>query len=665
MIYRALQEERAQVFDPLRPRDPSLARLFGMGQTRAGVTVNDETALSSTALFAGVRFISENMASVPLKIYRYDDRSKVTLRSDPRWYMLQSSANPEQTAMEFREMMWGFEVLCGNAYAEIVEAGDGIARELWPITPWRVRVERVNGALVYHVRSPMGGERTLPAERVIHLRGFSRDGVLGVDVVEKMAQAIGIVLAAEEAAARFYGSGTQMAGVLEVPGALSEPAYERLKLTHRKLHAGVENWNRMAILEEGTKFHQLSTDPDKAQLIETRKFSISEVARILNLPPHVLKDLERSTFSNIEHQGQELVTYSFRPRAVRLEQVLEKRLLLPSERPTHFIRHNLDGFLRGDMQSRYNSYAIGRQWGWLSANDVREKEDWNPIDDGGDIYMAPINMLPADQFASAGLPDRTTGDEGRATPPIESREARNARGVLLRKRMEAAWRRTFRQRFDGLIRREAAQIRRAIKRAKDGGGFDEFRLWMQEFFRDNANYTAQDVKPMFAGFAQALYATAAEEVGGDTEADLDRWVEGYAERFGVEEAERSQGQLVSLIDNVGDFDEAVGVMEERLSEWEVTRAEKVADWEANNLGNRISILAWGAAGITTKRWWTNSGACPICQQMSGRLVSISAPFLSAGGVVDPDDGETAPLQIERNYAAPPLHRGCACSVVPG
>jgi HK97 family phage portal protein len=677
-VYTQLAERRATVINPLHPRDPALVRMFGGSDTISGVVVTDETALSSTALFAGVRFISENMASVPLKIYKRDARGKTPLRDDRRWWLLQSSPNDEQTAMELREMTIGFVVTTGNGYVEIVEGPDGIAESLWPIVPWRVRVARnPEGTLYYVVRRTDNTEVTVPAERMLHFRGFSRNGVFGVDVIDQMRESIGATLAADRAAQTFYGNGAMPSGILHTDNPLSDQAWARLKAERDKMHGGVANWHRLAILEEGLKWQQLTTDPEKSQLIETRKFQVAEVARILNLPPHVLKDLERTTFSNIEHQGLELVTYTFRAWAVRIEQVLEKRLLLPEERATHLILHNLDGFLRGDMASRYNSYAIGRTWGWLSANDVLEREDENGIGPDGDVYMAPINMLPADQFKTAGL-------GAKQAPPVEpddapdateeenakrQREARSARGALLRKRTEAAFAPMFQQRIQHLINRETNAVRRALKKADS---LDDFTAWLTTFYEENAAFVATEIRPAFASFAATIFELASDEVGNNEQnaranppkSPLDEWLAKYSDGYGRQESGSSRRQLADLVAKSVALDDARSAVEERLGAWDSSRASRESRREVVDLGSAVAVLAFRFAGRTLKSWYANADACPLCTSMNGRVVGIDAPFIGKGDQIEGAEGQ-APLSIDRMVGHPGLHGGCDCTVVAG
>lgn len=676
-IYSTLvSEKRSAVYDPIHPRDPALVRLFGGSRnSAAGVRVDDQTALSSTAMFAGVRFIAENMATVPLKLYRRDGRGKVALREDPRWALLQQRPNPEQTAVEFKEMLIGHVATIGNGYAEIVEGRGGIAEELWPLVPWRVRLARSqSGALNYLIRRPGDDkEAALPPERVLHFRGFSRTGLLGIDVIEQLKEAIGITLAADQAAAAFYGHGAQPSGYLKTDAALSDKAWNRLKDQRDRMHAGVENWHRLAMLEEGVTFQQISTDPEKSQLIQTRKFQIEEVARILNLPPHVLKSLERSTNNNIEHQGLELVTYTLRPWAVRLEQVYEARLLLPRERGTHLIRHNLGGFLRGDLAAQASYFSTARQWGWMSANDVRESLDENGIGPAGDIYLVPINMIPADMAGeTVGGDDPPAGGMGgdpAAVPPARGvgqgeRELRAARSALSRKRVEASWRPVYQQRMDGWIRREANAIRRAWERASKGGGVQEFLAWMDGFYEETQAFLSEESRPMFFGLATQIYRMALEEIGADDdESDLADWSRTAGDVYAERSVESSQGQLILLLRGSGGaFADTREVVEERLGGWEESRAGRHALRETVGVAASAAIAAWAAAGVLRKVWHTIGKSCPLCTSMHGRTASITSPFLAKGDEVAAEG--VSPLRIERFIKHPQLHGGCDCTVIP-
>ena len=382
----------------LNELDEIMDRAIGGRPTAAGVPVSDQSALTLTAVFCAVRLLSETISSLPLFILQSQpngDRQR--LPTHPLYPVLHSQANPEQTAMEFRETLQGHLELRGNAYAEIVQDGGGRVRELWPLHPDRVRPVRLeSGALVYEVRPPKSASLiTLSADRMLHLRGFGSNGITGYSTIALMAESVGLGLGAQEYAARFFGNDGSPGGVLETEKKLSDSAHSRLKESWNLQHGGLSNRHRMAILEEGLKWHQVGVTPEDAQIIETRKFTVTEVARMFNVPPHKLKDLERSTFSNVEHQAIEYVVDAIRPRCVRWEQRLMSSLLSPQDRANGiFIEHQVDGLLRGDFKTRMDGYAVGRNGGWLSANDIRRLENWNKIENG-DIYLQPVNYVEA------------------------------------------------------------------------------------------------------------------------------------------------------------------------------------------------------------------------------------------------------------------------------
>lgn len=387
------------------PRDPAdfLVDMFAGTRSASGVRVGESSAMSWTALAAGIRFLAETLASLPVHVYERsgDGRTKRKLPpGHPLVRLLTDEPNPEMTPFELFELMQTHVVLWGNGYAQIVFDGGGRPIELWPLNPDRVQVDRDSrGRLIYRVSQPatdlggVSGSAVLPAEEVLHVRGFSRYGLLGERISQVHREAIGLGLATEEYGVRFFGQGLSAGGVLEHPGTLSEEAQTRLRKAKENQVGGLSNAHRLLILEEGMKWSQTTVDPQKAQFLELRRFQVSEASRILRLPPHVLYDLERATFSNIEHQGIELVTYTMLPWVVRWEQRLEKHLISVKMRNQQFVKFNVSALLRGDTKSRYEAYAIAREKGWLSVNDIREFEDMNPVE-GGDTYLEPMNMRP-------------------------------------------------------------------------------------------------------------------------------------------------------------------------------------------------------------------------------------------------------------------------------
>lgn len=388
------------VTGPSYPSNPAswLVNMFSGGATATGLRVGETNAMSWTPLATGIRFLAESMASLPLHVYRRIERGKEFVESHPITRLV-TAPNPEMTWFEFVELMQTHIVLWGNGYAQIVWNALGEPIELWPLNPDRVQLKRTPRGIMYQISLPsdglgsLGGMVTLPADEVLHIRGFSRWGILGEQIASVHREAIGLGLATEEFAARFFGNGPNASGFLSHPGELSEDARNRLAKSIDAQVGGLSQAHRTLILEEGIEWKQTIVDPQKAQFLELRQFQVTEASRILRIPPHLLYDLNRATFTNIEHQGREVVTYTLLSWVRRWEGRLNKLLISDKMKNTFYTKFSLDAFLRGDTQTRYAAYASARQQGWLSVNDIRELEDMNPVEDG-DGYLQPVNMVP-------------------------------------------------------------------------------------------------------------------------------------------------------------------------------------------------------------------------------------------------------------------------------
>lgn len=369
-----------------------IAMLTGGSRAASGASVTAENAMTFTAVLACVRVLSESVASLPLIVYRRDpDGGKSRATDHPLYPVLHDAPNPEMTSVQWRETAMVHLCLWGNSYNEIVFDGAGRVRELWPLSPSGMTVKRINGQLVYEHREGSAQPIQYPASSILHICGLSMNGLVGMSPIAIARDAIGLGMTLNEYGARTFANGARPSGVLEHPGQLGDEAYKRLKESFEAEYAGAGNAGKTLLLEEGTKFNPQSFPPEDAQFLQSRKFQIEEVARIFRVPLHKIGSLEHATFSNIEHQSLEFVVDSLRPYLVRWEQAISAKLLNPRERAQYFSEHLVDGLLRGDIQSRYAAYAIARQWGWINVNEIRSRENMNPID-GGDAYLEPLNM---------------------------------------------------------------------------------------------------------------------------------------------------------------------------------------------------------------------------------------------------------------------------------
>lgn len=382
------------------PKDPVLAEWFGgRSNTSAGVSVTPDSALRMSAVFACVRILSSTVASLPLHIYQYMDNGGRRRAKDHSLYdLLHNLPNKWQTSYEWRQLQAVHLLLRGNAYSYIVP-GRRAVDQLIPLHPDRVTPFKApDGTVAYEYVQDNGERKVLLGQEVHHLRGISLDGITGISPIEFNRETLGMTLAAEQFGASYFGNGTVIGGVLEHPNRLGDEAYARLKKSWADRHQGPQDAHKPAILEEGMKWVPLGVPPDQAQFLETRKFQISEIARIFGVPPHMLADVDKSTSwgSGIEEQGIGFVRYVLRPWLILWEQAISRDLLSETDRRDYYAEFNVDALLRGDSAARAEYYKAGINDGWLTRNEVRIKENENPID-GLDEPLQPLNMTAVGQ----------------------------------------------------------------------------------------------------------------------------------------------------------------------------------------------------------------------------------------------------------------------------
>lgn len=629
--------------------------------TASGVSVTADNALRYAAVLACVRVLAETVASLPLITYERDgEGSKMRADNFYLYRLLHDAPNEMLTSFEFRELLQTHLLLWGNAYAEIDFNGRGQTRALWPLRPDKMlEVRGGDDGLEYVYVRPDHKIEVLPGYRVLHLRGLGTNGLTGISPIGLARQAIGLGIAAEEYGARFFGNDARPGGVLQHPGRLGDEAFTRLRESWESRHQGLSRSHRMAILEEGMTFEEIGIPPEDAQFLETRKFQVAEIARIYRVPPHMIGDLERATFSNIEHQSLEFVIHSIRPWLVRWEQTLQERLLTSRERSRYFVEFLVDGLLRGDTQSRYQAYAVGRQNGWLSANDIRRLENMNPVENG-DLYLVPLNMIPVDQAATPPTPL----EGGRAASPSLRGDKRELRTVAGRQRLIGVHFSVFEDVAGRVLRREANDVGNAARRLLSKRTVPDFVAWLDEFYEDHKQFTMRQWLATLFSFAALIAGDVGEEI--DYELDEDRlagFVRAYAERLGERQAARSRARLDAILEELGE--DALPEIERTLENWRETRPAGVANEETVRSGNAIAKLVYGAAGIRALRWVTaGSDTCPYCSRLDGVVVDIQQPFLPAG-VPFAEDAPDGALVPSRDIGHPPAHRGCDCMIIAG
>lgn len=392
---------------------------FLFGPSTSGKNVNEFTAMQTTAVYACVRILSETLAALPLQLYRYTPGGKERVYDHPLYHLLHDEPNPEMTSFIFRETLMSHLLIWGNAYAQIIRDRLGRVQGLYPLRPDKMTVCRDESGQIYYIYTKTSdenpaikpyGQVPLRKDEVLHIPGLGFDGLVGYSPIAMARNAVGMTMACEEYGASFFANGASPSGVLEHPGVLKDPA--KIRDSWNAVYQGSANAHKVAVLEEGMKYQQIGIPPEEAQFLETRKFQLNEIARLYRIPPHMIGDLEKSSFNNIEQQSMEFVKYTLDPWVIRWEQAMQKALFLPEEKKQYFLKFNVNGLMRGDYESRMTGYSIGRQNGWLSANDIREMEDMNPVPDeeGGNLYLVNGSMTKlkdAGAFAQKGDTNET------------------------------------------------------------------------------------------------------------------------------------------------------------------------------------------------------------------------------------------------------------------
>ena len=701
--------------------DAAVMRAFGGVDAASGVHVSPETAMRSTAVFACVRILSEAVASLPLLIYRRQaDGGK---KRAPEFYLydlLHDAPNPLMTSFEWRATLMAHVLLWGNAYCQVQASRAGQVQALWPLAPWQMTVRRSGDDLVYEYLLADGTRQILLGDEVLHLRGLVMDGDVGLSPIAAVRRAIGLGLAAEEFGAKLFGSGANVSGVLQHPGKLSDKAYERLVAQTTDEMTGLRNAHRIKVLEEGMVWTRTAIPPEDAQFLETRRFQLAEVARVYGVPLDMLAEPGGATGNITELQGIRFVTHTLRPWLVRFEQTIEQRLLLARERAQFKAEFLVDGLLRGDVQSRYQAYATARQNGWMSANEIRALENFNPVE-GGDVYLVPLNMEPADAVAAQqGQPAQAA--PGAPTPTAGSGPARAgrradlqalldawvdylgsgpgpARGANLRALLDtlvdclgsgparaerradpaitAARRKGLMKSQYGVLadvaqrlaRREVADVRRAARKMlprSDEHGGQAFLDWCEEFYREWPGIVDGTFAPALDAYGALMAGNVADELlRAPEEPDTSEFQAAYRQRLGERWAGRSLAQLRHALEARADAPAPeLPAVEDVLDRWDETRAHVVANEEHVRFGNAVAVALYGAWLIKLLRWHSFGDSCPYCRALNGRVVGIDEWFLQAGQEFTPE-GALAALVPGHNVRHAPAHGGCDCAVFAG
>ena len=654
---------------------------------RGGRNVTPETGMQIASVLSCVRVLSESVAMLPLEMRAREGRGTRRATELPLYTLLHDLPNPEMTSIEMRMALQGHLASWGNAYAQKIPSRGGQWIELWPLLPSRMEPQRApNGDMIYIYQESDGTKTVYLASEIMHIRGLSYDGLIGYSPIGQARRTLEAKARMDEYQAAFWENGAQPGAVLKHPGKLSDKAFERLMQSWEARHQGAANANRMAILEEGLTVESMGLPQSDAQFLETQKYNRTEIAGLFRVPSHMINDLDRATFSNIEQMSLEFVIYTLLPWLVAWEQAIGRDLLSPTERGRYYAKHKIQALLRGDNQSRSEFYTAALQWGWMSINDVRELEDLNPVANG-DTYFVPLNMVPIEQ-AIKGVPPTTStqanairaymdadhadsctcgacrdGGDADREQRAEDDEAEKLRAN--RVEMARAMQPVFDDIATRVTKREARDVGRLVEKHLRKRANGDFLDAVRDLYADFNGVVEDAFRAAMLAYARQAMMAAGAELGKKSPGLTDKlrqFVTEYLANLGNGWASSSRTQIEIVVQEAldGGVDPADAVTE-RITRWEDTKPAKVADRQSFEALNAFVVASYGAYKVTRIRWAARGDSCPFCQQLSGRVAGIEEFFVGDGTSLD--GGEAGPMQIKRNVRHGPLHGGCDCVVV--
>jgi HK97 family phage portal protein len=654
-------------------------------KTKSDVNVSEHTALDVTAVFSCINLISRHIGSMPLQVYeKTSDGNKRPAVDHPNYTLLHTRPNPEMTAMSYRSTIQSHTLGWGTSYSNIEwTTGYRRIKWLWPLLPDRITIVRNPGTgdLEYLYTLPGGEPRRLQARDVLRINGLGYNGLTGYSPIMKGREAIGLSIAAERHGALFFSNGAIPGLALMHPGTMSPEAHDRLRDSWEKAHMGLENKHRMAILEEGIEIEKIGVDPELAQLLETRRFQIEEIARLFNIPLHKISDLSRATFNNIEHLSQEYLTDCLLPFAVQTEQCYNWDLFIPKDRGRYFAEHNFEGLLRGDSQARAEFYRTMFNIGAFSPNMILGKENMNPIGEEGDFHMVQLNMVPLKTYLNAPEPVLPEPKPIPTVPVLPEPKSRSATDVRVdavknaRMRLRSRHYMLIRETAIQVVTRETNTIRRYVDKYLRNGNTAGFSEHLNDFYTNAfPEYARTKMNPVLNVYAEALASAARDEIGAEPTEDSDSAISvfaaDYVATYVTRHIQSSRGQIESILlgkesrddgtDLTYEEEEKLGAVEDRINDWDNKRADKIAQDETVRLDGAIAVMIF-LENDYKLRWVAVGESCPYCELLSGTVIGKNDYFLKQDQELEP--AGQPPMHIRFSKQHPPAHQGCDCMVI--
>lgn len=666
------EETRASLGDP----DPALREALLGPVSASGASVTLDSTLTIPAAYQAIRLISTSLAVLPITLRRYSGGGSLQATDHPVHQLIHRRPNKWQTPVGFWTTLLSNVAARNVAYAQVVRDQRGEAVEVIPLDPSRIRARyQDDGAVVHVLRRQDGTERVFRAKEIFKLEGFSWDGLNPVSPIQAHRRALGMAIDSSQTMASFFGNQGRPGMRLTIPdgSSLTPEAKDELEKDLAKWEGSSRAFRTM-ILQNGVKLEPMGLTPEDQQTLETGKLSVLDVARIWSVPAHMLASLDNATFSNIEHQQQEFVTFTLAPWAAVLEQAISRDLLTARDEDTHYAKVGLQALLRGDSSARAAFYSTLTQNGIMTSNEARAYEDMNPSEqDGADALRVQSALVPLDKLGEAPnggpVPPANNGDksgEGRAleihnhihpsegAPHTEERDHTEAHSRRLA--LHVAHEDILRESAQSVTDAEVTDLLPILLREQAA---TNARIEVSAHYQDRAKVVREGLEDALTVYALDIAEAAAHEAGEVfiRSASFDRWLEKVVEARAVQWTASSLNQILELLEEA----DSQGKARDRLDEWQEKRADKYAKRQTTQTGGAVAIAVWSALGRSAV-WATRGGNCAACNSIAGRVLSPSGgAFAKAGDVISNGEGK-APIGVAHDLRHPSLHRGCDCYV---
>jgi HK97 family phage portal protein len=614
------------------------------------------------------------LARLPLNLYkRRKDGGKDLITDHSLFDLLHNIPNPETTSFNWREASQGHLLLWGNSYSYIERDKSGKIKGLWILpNPDQVEIRRAGNQLVYKYKVE-NKEVTRTRDQIFHIPGYGWNGLYGLSMINMAREAIGLGLAAEDFGGSYFGEGIHPAGALEMDNFLGDNRKEFAEAV-KEGYAGLGKAHNIMLLEGGAKYKPITMPLNDAQFLETRNFQKIEICGMYHIPPHKIAiHNQNSNYNNLEQENGSYVDSCLMHWIARWESAIKLQLLTEAERRSGlFFEFLVAGLLRGDSQARAEYYNKIFQVGGITPNQIRAKENMNPIE-GGDQSFVMLNMVPldkAEEMAEKQLeePKKEPGFS-KNEPPDDEKEPENEkkgafkgffsekrakeiekRSIMVRDRIAERYRPLILDAAKVIVSRETKAIKNKV--GNRASGKDAMTGFLNDFYSKFPAYIEKKMFPVLTSYLQSIIDESITEIGGDS-VNLDKETKEYVQRYAERHIETSKGQMLSLLD--GDIKD----LSTRADEWQEKRPEKITtDETVRASGAAYSWIVFGAGMSMVLR---NRGlkTCPYCKSLNGKRVTPSKPLISAGSEIDPKGG-TGPMKFYNTKFHVPIHQGCDC-----